>query len=414
MANLHSWRSGTALLVALSLTGGSIAPLIVSSPAQAQTTFSDVQSSYWAGTFIQELSNRGIIRGFPDGSFRPNDPVTRAQFAAMVRQAFNKSNVRGAVSFVDVPSNYWAYSAIQEAYSQGFLSGYPGNVFSPGQDIPRAQVLVSLSSGLQYTASSSTSSLLGVYQDASTIPDYARGGIAAATQKSIVVNYPNVEFLNPNRSATRAEVAAFIYQALVSSGNVSAISSPYIVGQANTTPLPNNQALQLSAGTTLPVRYDQAERILVSPQEPNPVPVTLKIDRDVVAGGRVVIPANSDVSGELRVVQGGTQFYANQVVLPNGTRYDLNATSALVTTTRVINRSTDVGEIIKGAALGSAAAAGIAAITGDRAIATEDVLGGTAAGALLSFFLGRSSTTVFVVNPDTDLSLTLNSPLTVR
>jgi hypothetical protein len=200
-----------------------------SSLSLAQTTFSDVSSNYWAAQFIQELSQRGIIAGFPDGSFRPEEPVTRAQFAAMVDKAFQKAQERQAINFTDVPSNYWASSAIQQAYTIGFLSGYPSNRFEPNQAIPRQQVLVSLANGLEYSAGSNTESTLQYFNDASKIASYARSPIAAATEKQIVVNYPNVKLLNPTAIATRAEVAAFIYQALVSSNQASAINSPYVV-----------------------------------------------------------------------------------------------------------------------------------------------------------------------------------------
>ena len=195
----------------------------------AQTTFSDVSSSYWAAQFIQQLSQLGVIAGFPDGSFRPEEPVTRAQFAAMVNKAFQKTQQRQAINFTDVPSNYWASSAIEQAYTIGFLSGYPRNRFEPNQAIPREQVLVSLANGLEYSASGNTESTLQYFNDASNIASYARSPIAAATQKQIVVNYPNVKFLNPTATATRAQVAAFIYQALVSSNQASAINSPYVV-----------------------------------------------------------------------------------------------------------------------------------------------------------------------------------------
>ncbi len=195
----------------------------------AQIAFSDVSSNYWAAQFIQQLSQRGVIAGFPDGSFRPEEPVTRAQFAAMVNKAFQKAQQRQAINFVDVPSNYWASSAIQQAYTIGFLSGYPGNRFQPNQAIPRQQVLVSLANGLGYTSGGNTENTLKYFNDASNIASYARSPIAAATEKQIVVNYPNVKSLNPTATATRAQVAAFIYQALVSSNQASAINSPYVV-----------------------------------------------------------------------------------------------------------------------------------------------------------------------------------------
>jgi hypothetical protein len=199
------------------------------SPLAQTTAFSDVSSNYWAAQFIQQLSGRGVIAGFPDGSFRPEEPVTRAQFAAMLNKAFQKSQQRQAIKFSDVPSNYWASTAIGQAYSIGFLSGYPGNRFQPNQAIPRQQVLVSLANGLGYTSAGNNESTLRYFNDASNIASYARSPIAAATEKQIVVNYPNVKSLNPTATATRAQVAAFIYQALVSYNQAPAINSPYIV-----------------------------------------------------------------------------------------------------------------------------------------------------------------------------------------
>lgn len=413
MSNFKHLQSGTALLIALGMSAGAVAPIVVQAPAYAQTTFSDVSANYWARPFIQELATRGVIRGFPDGTFRPNEPVTRAQFAAMIRQAFQKQRVRGATNFVDVPSDYWAFQAIQEAYTTGFLTGYPGNVFQPNQNIPRAQVLVSLTSGLEYTAAGSADTILQVYSDASAIPDYARPGIAAATQRTIVVNYPNVQFLNPNQVATRAEVAAFIYQALVSSGQVAAINSPYIVGQAQTTP--PAQTTTIPSGTTIPIRYTEAERILLSREEPQPVPVTLTVAQNIVAAnGTVLIPSGSQVVGEFRTVQGGAQFYASELVLTDGRRVAINATSEVVTRTEEIRRGASTGTILRNTALGAAAAAAVAAVTGDDAIATEEVLGGAGIGALLGIFLGRDRVTLISVDPNTDLNLTLNSNLTLR
>lgn len=201
MSNLTRWQSGTAAFLALGLTAGTLAPLVAPAPSFAQsTTFSDVSSSYWARDFISELSRRDVIAGFPDGTFKPDAPVTRAQFAAMLNKAnqyFNKSTIRGGTNFVDVSSRYWANSAIQTAYTTGFMAGYPGNIFRPEQNIPREQVLVSLANGLNYSTTTPTSTLLNYYNDASDISGYARDPIAAATDNRLVVNYPNLRTLNP-------------------------------------------------------------------------------------------------------------------------------------------------------------------------------------------------------------------------
>jgi hypothetical protein len=415
MSNYDRWQSGTAALLALGLIAGAATPIVMPAPAVAQTaSFSDVSSSYWASGFIQALSARDVIRGFPDGTFRPNEPVTRAQFAAMISKAFNKANVRTAVNFVDVPVNYWAYSAIQDAYRSGFLAGYPGNVFNPNQNIPRVQVLVSLANGLNYTATNPVDTDLQVYNDASAIPSYARSSVAAATENRIVVNYPNVSFLNPNQVATRADVAAFIYQALVSNGSAPAISSPYIVGQGTSpSPSPSPQVV-IPSGASIPVKYDKADRVLVTPDER--APLTLTVAQNIVSRqGTVLIPAGSQVVGELRpAAGGGSQFVASELVLTDGRRIAINATSEVITKTEEVRKGTNAGSVIKNTALGAAAAAAISAVTGDRAIATEEVLGGAGIGALLGVFLGRDRVQLIAIDPNTDLNLTLNSDLSLR
>ncbi len=403
-----AFKSGTALLLTLGITATAAAPIVISAPAFAQTTFFDVSSNYWASGFIQELASRNVIKGFPDGSFRPNDPVTRAQFAAMIRQAFpNAPRVRSAINFADVPTNYWGYEAIQTAYTSGFLAGYPGGTFRPNENIPRAQSLVSLANGLQYASTAPADTTLQIFRDASAIPGYARGSIAAAAERRIVVNYPDVQLLNPNQVATRAEVAAFIFQALVSTGQVAAIQSPYIVGQAVTP-----QQATIPAGTSIPLRYSKADKILLAKNEPNPTPITLDVAQNIVtSNGTVLIPAGSQVSGQLVVSQGQAQFVASQLTLPNGQPIAIDATSNPITETETIRRGANIGSIIKDAALGSAAAAGISAVTGDRTIQAGEVLIGTGAGALAGLIFGSDRVDLISIKPNSDLNLRLNNNL---
>ncbi len=206
-------------------------PIALPITPPVQVSFKDVPSNYWAQTFIQELASKDIIKGFPDGSFRPNDPVTRAQFAALLSQAMNKPVVRSSATFTDVNSTFWAATAIQKAYTTGFMSGYSSTTFRPSENISRVQILVSLANGLSFAPTKPTDATLQIYSDAATIPTYARNSVAAATENRMVVNYPNLKLLNPNQPATRAEVAALIYQALVRSGQIKATTSPYIVNQ---------------------------------------------------------------------------------------------------------------------------------------------------------------------------------------
>ncbi|MBR8833579.1 MAG: S-layer homology domain-containing protein [Stigonema ocellatum SAG 48.90 = DSM 106950] len=207
-------------------TSPGVAP---ATPSTSGANFSDVGQDYWASPFIQALAARNVISGFPDGTFKPDQPVTRAEFAALIQKAFNKNPVRqlSAGGFSDVPSNYWAAAAIQNAYESGFMAGYPGNVFRPNQQIPKVQAIVALTSGLGLNTSSSASPdiLASYYTDASAIPSYAVNNVAVATQAALVVDYPDVKVLNPLNALTRAEAAAHIYQALVRLGQLQPIAS---------------------------------------------------------------------------------------------------------------------------------------------------------------------------------------------
>jgi uncharacterized surface protein with fasciclin (FAS1) repeats len=259
MFSFSRWPSARVALVVLGMTAATITPIVISAPASSQNTvpsatptptptstvnLSDVSSDYWARPFIQALADNNVIAGFPDGSFRPNQAVTRAEFAALIQKAFpNQNRVRqlSAGGFKDVPSGYWASSVIQYAYETGFLAGYPGNVFSPNQQIPKVQAIVALTSGLGLTASSTGSStdLSTYYTDAANIPDYAVASVTSATQSNIVVNYPDVKQLNPQQPLSRAEAAALLYQALARQGRVQPIASnlpasQYIVGGTQT------------------------------------------------------------------------------------------------------------------------------------------------------------------------------------
>ena len=199
----------------------------VERPTGIPVAFTDVPPGYWAKIYIEALSAKGVIAGFPDGTYKPDEPVTRAQFAAIINKAFAPPVKREAINFRDVSQDFWGYQAIQTAYRGAYLAGYPNRIFRPQQEIPRVQVLVSLANGLGLNAADQAS--LSLYNDAIQIPDYAKDPVAAATTKQLVVNYPTPNQLNPNREATRAEVAAFVYQALVNAGSVQPLPSPYLV-----------------------------------------------------------------------------------------------------------------------------------------------------------------------------------------
>jgi uncharacterized lipoprotein YddW (UPF0748 family) len=202
--------------------------------------FSDVQN-HWARPFIEALAARRVINGYPNGTFRPDNSVTRAEFAAIVAAVFSVTPKREYISFVDVPGNHWAASAIKKVYEAGFLTGYPDKYFRPDNRIARGDVLVALVNGLDIAAKVKpdlVNVLANIYQDAAVIAAYARNQVAIATGVGLVASFPNVKLLNPNIAATRADVAVMVYQALVYLGNAEKISSMYLVVAPTITPTP--------------------------------------------------------------------------------------------------------------------------------------------------------------------------------
>lgn len=224
--DLNNSTNGTLYSVGNAIDTRRIAGRVEFTAPIASGAFSDTQG-HWAQAYIEALAKRNIISGFPEGTFRPNDPVTRVQFAAIINKAFAPSARQATAQFSDVSSSFWGYQPIQVAVRGGFMKGYPEGVFRPDQQIPRVQVLVALASGLGF--SSNDLNVLSRYQDATQIPSWASNAVAAATQRQVVVNYPTLTQLNPNREATRAEVAAFVYQSLVNAGKADAIPSQYVV-----------------------------------------------------------------------------------------------------------------------------------------------------------------------------------------
>jgi len=211
---------------------------------------------------------------------------------------------------------------------------------------------------------------------------------------------------------------------LVSAGILSTALSPFTVSApvgaqsapmtiAQLFPPPPSSQVAIPAGTQLPVRYDQAEKIVVAPNET--LPLTLTINRNIRSGnGTLLIPAGSQVIGQLQPAQGGSQFVANTLVFPDGSRQPINANSEVVTTTQEVVPGVNTDAVWKGAAIGAGAATIISGITGNRRITLGKILLGSGAGALGGVLFGKRRAEVIVIDANRDLTLTLATALTLN
>jgi hypothetical protein len=172
------------------------------------------------------------------------------------------------------------------------------------------------------------------------------------------------------------------------------------------------------AGTQIPVSFQKAKKILVTNQET--LPLTLQVAATITdANGTVLIPRGSQIAGRIEPAGTGSRFVAQTLILSQQEQIPINATSAVVTTTETIKEGASAGEIVGGTLAGAGAATLIAGVTGDRKIDALEVLGGAAVGALAGWLLpeagviGGGSKTVIAIDPNRDLTLTVQSDLFV-
>ena len=191
--------------------------------------FRDVPDNYWAKPYIDGLSSRGLISGFSDGNFMPDEQVTRAQIARVVSNTFNITANKENLDFKDVTADYWAREPIGEVVKGGFMTGFPDNTFKPEDPVTHAQAYTTLVTGLGIEPPDEVQPTLDRYTDKGTIPNWAMAKVAAATAGGLVVNHPELAQINGGQPTTRAELSAMIYQALVEEGIVEPVESDYEV-----------------------------------------------------------------------------------------------------------------------------------------------------------------------------------------
>lgn len=228
-----------------------------------------------------------------------------------------------------------------------------------------------------------------------------------------------------NYSVITSKKALFIALTVSFGAAISLVLPSPNLAQTNTNleqeETPQQQiAVRIPAGTQLPVRYDVARKILVSPNEPGPIPLTLSLARNVSSfNANSLIPAGSQIIGELVTIQDQqtAQFVAKQLVLSDGQRIEISASSRLIDRTSEISRNQRVDRMIKNSALGTAAAAAFAAMSGNPIVASQQVLLNSGFGSsteLIGAFRNQEKATIITIFPNSDFTLTLNSDLVLK
>ncbi|WP_162463410.1 ice-binding family protein [Paenibacillus psychroresistens] len=156
--------------------------------ATAAASVSDIKD-HWAESAISSWVNQSLVVGYEDGTFRPEVKVNRQEFAALVNRSFVFTEA-GTIEFTDVAQTDWAYSDIAKAKQAGYVTGYPDGTFKPKQEMSRQEVAVTIAKLLALKPSTSAD----LIKDLSSIPAWSKGDIGAVMDQAIMTGYPDGTF----------------------------------------------------------------------------------------------------------------------------------------------------------------------------------------------------------------------------
>ena len=192
--------------------------LLVTSSVPAFAFYSDMTSNHWAYKQIKQLSEQSVVIGYPDGTFNPDENVTRAEFASMAIKALGQEHATIAqpVKFKDVNKNFWAYNAIQKAIYFDLISDPDKDgKFRPYDSVSRAEALTIAVNALtteQISEQKAKYVLSKAYKDTNDIPSWFIVPAGKAEILGMVVCPPEkTGLMDAERPATRAEVTAILY-----------------------------------------------------------------------------------------------------------------------------------------------------------------------------------------------------------
>ena len=170
--------------------------------AAATAHFSDVSSAGWAAPYIDTLLAAGAMSGYPDGTFRPDQPMTRAEFVKVLDLVLGLTpSSAHAAPFADVPPSAWYAPYVTAAVGAGLVQGMSPTTFAPGAPVTREEAAVLVARALKLGSAAGLD-----FSDASAISGWARSGVQEAVGAGLFAGFPDGSF-QPLGLLTRAQAA---------------------------------------------------------------------------------------------------------------------------------------------------------------------------------------------------------------
>ncbi len=169
------------------------------------SSFADVTKDMWMFEYVSELSKKGVVSGYEDGSFRPEKTITREEFVKLICEAAQIKNENAKFDFDDIETSRWSYKYIAAAVNAGIVNGISKNTFAPVENITRqdAAVIISRVLGEKEAKASKT------FADADSVSAYAINAVEILSSLGILTGDNSGNF-RPQDSLTRAETCALI------------------------------------------------------------------------------------------------------------------------------------------------------------------------------------------------------------
>lgn len=201
-------------------------------------SFTDLPTTHWAYNYIAEMVNRKVISGYPDGKFRPNNTITRAEFAKIMITASGITAKKvNYSSFSDIPATNWASPFVESVkdYMTGYRTANGQYIFNPSAPATREDVAVALVKLKGYDANRlpDQSTIEAMFKDYAGISESAKSYVALAVENRLVSGFQDETF-RPQATITRAEATVMLWRAYQYGNDNKEIGG----GQTMTSPTP--------------------------------------------------------------------------------------------------------------------------------------------------------------------------------
>ena len=300
--------------------------LMLNNPAHA--FYSDMNENHWAYQSIKFLTEVGVVVGYPDGTYKPDIPVTRAEFASMAIKALGQedANVTQDIHFSDVDKDFWAYDIIRRAVYFDLIPDADGQRFRPYDSVTRAEAITIAVNALttqQISEQRAQEIISKSYEDYTQMPAWFLIAAGKAQLLDLIVVMPGNEGkLEADRPANRAEVAAILYKMMQEAKlNPNAKLAESMQKRTAEGYIVDNVKVQgsigiIPAGAILPIKLES----VVGSQISNVTDIyTAKAPKNIVTKDKyLLISEGSDLKGQVKHVQRAKLFRQNgEVIIKN-------------------------------------------------------------------------------------------------